>query len=618
MHPNGDSAARAPWPAADPHLSIVEALDRTQLPALTGGRRRHAVRSLARYDPGARPGGEGWCVPVLRRRDRVFVAALVGLWLVLVACFWLWWLRPAHVVTPFGIALNTAVLLYVSTLPLMYVCAVLRLRKVNPAIAVPDLRVAMVVTKAPAEPWAVVERTLRAMLAQRYPHSYDVWLCDESPDETARQWCADHGVRISTRYGADEYHRASWPRRTKCKEGNLAYFYDHWGYREYDVVAQLDADHVPAPGYLAEVVRPFANPDVGYVAAPSVCDANAAGSWSARGRLYREATFHGPVQAGANDGWAPVCIGSHYAVRTRALRDIGGVGPELAEDFTTSYLLNVAGWSGSFALDADARGDGPETVGAMAVQEFQWARSLFSVLLDLVPPTIRRLPWTLRLRFGFALLYYPSLVLTTLVGIVLPPIACLRGEAWVNVNYVHFLAGWLLPPFALIAVTLLMRRRRTLRPRQTKVFGWELWLYVFCRWVFVAWGLAAAVVQKVRPRRITFKVTPKDRGLEPLPGRLLVPFAAISAFSAAGHVVGLKNPDTVGYALLSLLGAVVYTAVALACTVLHVHEARRATGAPWRRALSTVSTAVPIVLGQLALLAIAVSWALAPWIAGAT
>ena len=33
-------------------------------------------------------------------------------------------------------------------------------------------------------------------------------------------------------------------------------------------------------------MRPFADPAVGYVAAPSICDANAAESWAARARLY--------------------------------------------------------------------------------------------------------------------------------------------------------------------------------------------------------------------------------------------------------------------------------------------------------------------------------------------
>lgn len=614
---------RLPWPAADTSMSVVDVVNSSSGRARSP--RRSVVVDLADegrvVDVADIPASSGDRTPpayepVLEPRDRAAITVLAAVWAVLVIGFWAWWLQSSHVVTPLGMTINTIVLLYVSVLPIMYVCAVLRLRRVNPLIPIPRLAAALVVTKAPSEPWPVVEKTLRAMLDQDYPHPYDVWLCDEAPSEATVRWCAENGVMISTRQGIGDYHRLEWPRRTKCKEGNLAYFYDHWGYAHYDVVAQLDADHVPAPTYLAEMVRPFADPDVGYVAAPSVCDSNAADSWAARGRLYREATFHGPVQTGANDGWAPVCIGSHYAVRTRALRDIGGLGPELAEDFTTSYLLNVAGWSGSFACDADASGEGPATFGAMAVQEFQWARSLFTVLLDLVPKTIGRLPWRLRLRFGYSLLYYPSLVAATAAGVLLPPVAGLRGEPWVSVNYLLFLPAWLLPPLALVTVTLLLRSRGALRPRKAKVLGWELWLYVFCRWVFVGWGLVAALIQKIRPQQVTFKVTPKQRGLEPLPARFLLPFVAITVVACAGHVVGLGNPPTVGYALLSLLGAVIYTLVAAACVALHVQESRRATGEPWATALTTVRTATLAVAVQVAVLAGAVTWALVPWLAG--
>jgi len=86
-----------------------------------------------------------------------------------------------------------------------------------------------------------------------------------------------------------DYHRLTWPRRTKCKEGNLAYFYDHYGYDNYDFVVQLDVDHTPSPGYLKAMLQPFWDPRVGYVSAPSICDRNAAESWSARGRLHAEA-----------------------------------------------------------------------------------------------------------------------------------------------------------------------------------------------------------------------------------------------------------------------------------------------------------------------------------------
>jgi cellulose synthase/poly-beta-1,6-N-acetylglucosamine synthase-like glycosyltransferase len=106
---------------------------------------------------------------------------------------------------------------------------------------------------------------------------------------------------------------------------------------------------------------PFWNPKVGYVSAPSICDLNAKNSWAARGRLFLESTLHGSLQAGYNRGFVPMCIGSHYAVRTTALKEIGGLGPELAEDHSTTFLMNAHGWTGKHSIDAEAHGEGPAT-----------------------------------------------------------------------------------------------------------------------------------------------------------------------------------------------------------------------------------------------------------------
>jgi cellulose synthase (UDP-forming) len=284
----------------------------------------------------------------------------------------------------------------------------------------------MVTTRAPSEPFSLVKRTLEAMLAQQYPH--DTWLADEDPTDEICEWCAEHGVQVSTRKGVAEYHRPDWPRRTKCKEGNLAYFYDHYGYDEYDFVVQLDADHVPQSGYLEAMLRPFVNASIGYVSAPSICSENSSTSWSARGRLYAEALMHGPLQAGYTNGFAPLCIGSHYAVRTEALREIGGLGPELAEDHSTTLIMNGHGWRGVHALDAIAIGEGPPNLSACITQEFQWSRSLMVVLLTVMPKYFFRLPWRIRLQFLFSELWYPLFSATMIFGLMLPVIAVLSKE----------------------------------------------------------------------------------------------------------------------------------------------------------------------------------------------
>ncbi|MGW8888413.1 glycosyltransferase family 2 protein [Streptomyces sp. NPDC055749] len=535
------------------------------------------------------------------RADRVKVMLLSAGWLAGLVWFWVWWLQPGHRVGWVGLIVNSALLVYLTVLPFHFVFVCARMRRFNPAIAVPRVRAAFVVTRAPSEHWHMARATLRAMLDQTFPYAYDVWLCDEDPTQEILDWCRETGVGLSCRRGVTEYHRASWPRRTRCKEGNLAYFYDRWGYEHYDVVAQLDCDHIPHPDYLVEVVRPFADPAIGYVAAPSICDSNAEASWSARGRLYREAVFHGAFQLGHSEGYGPLCIGSHYAVRTQALRDIGGLGPELAEDFSTTFLLNSAGWQGAFAIDAKAHGEGPITFAAMATQEFQWSRSLAVLLFGMLPKHLGRMSRRLRLRFGLIALYYPLLATATAVGIALPPVAAVTGLPWINVNYFSFLGHFWAMSVWLILLTLMVRRCGLLRPRDAPVLSWENWLFVLARWPFVVWGIGAALLQRLRPRPVVFKVTPKSRnGLEPLPLRLVVPYVLISCALSSAAVVGELTGPAAGYVFLCILGSLSYVVVTFAVSALHIVEAAR--GAEVRTHRALVTAWAPLLAGTLALL----------------
>lgn len=209
--------------------------------------------------------------PVFGGWRRVEYLLGAGVWVAAIIYFWHWWLQPANHTYLVGSILVTAILAWVTLLPAYFIFLFFRARRpVGPLNLPAGSRIAMVVTKAPSEPFGVVAETLRAMLAQNVPH--DTWLADEDPSPETLAWCREHGVFVSTRRGRADYHLHTWPRRTRCKEGNLAFFYDHYGYERYDFVAQLDADHVPTEGYLFEMLRPFADPAIGYVSAPSICD----------------------------------------------------------------------------------------------------------------------------------------------------------------------------------------------------------------------------------------------------------------------------------------------------------------------------------------------------------
>ena len=510
--------------------------------------------------------------PLLDARGRrEYMAGCVG-WLLAISYFWIWWLNPARVVSPISFALVSLVLVWVTLTPLYFLVVVSGAKKPAGRLNLPiGTRVAMVVTKAPSEPFAVVAETLSAMLRQDVAH--DTWLADEDPVAETLAWCAAHGVKVSTRRGEADYHRATWPRRTRCKEGNLAFFYDRFGYDNYDFVAQFDADHVPEPSYLREVLKPFADPKVGYVSAPSICDKNAASSWSARGRLYAEAMSHGPLQAGYNGGWAPLCIGSHYAVRTTALRQIGGLGPELAEDHSTTLMMNAAGWRGVHAIDAIAHGDGPSTFADLITQEFQWSRSLVTILLQYSPSYLRHLPPLLKFQFLFSQLWYPLSAIVLATMFAMPVAALIFDVNYVNAPYPLFLLH--VSPISLIWIVIPWRLRAAgvNRPRDGRVFAWETLLFILARWPWFFAGSLAGLRDWATASFVDFRVTPKGRSAaSPVPMRVLAPYAVISLISAltplAIHHVGNAR----GYYMFTTCNALLYAALTLTIVTVHCRE----------------------------------------------
>jgi len=511
-------------------------------------------------------------VPLFDSRGKVFYVVGVTAWAVAMGYFWSWWLRPEHVTWPLGYAVVTLVVGWVTVLPLYFVAIFFGARRVEGALALPEgSRIAMVVTKAPSEPVAVLKKTLLAMMAQDLPH--DNWLADEDPSPEMVAFCEELGIRISTRKGVEAYHQKSWPRRTRCKEGNLAFFYDHHGYALYDFVAQLDADHVPEPSYLREMMKPFADPEVGYVSAPSICDANAHESWSAAGRLHVEASMHGALQVGYNDGWAPLCIGSHYAVRTAALRAIGGLGPELAEDHSTTLLFNAGGWKGVHAVDAIAHGDGPATFADLATQEFQWSRSLTTILLQYTPTYWRHLSPRLKFQFVFSQLWYPLFAGFMALMYVMPMAALVTGRPFVGVTFPDFLMHYM--PVGLVLVVLAYGWRRTgvFRPIDAPILSWQGTAFLFARWPWAFAGCLAAVRDWATGTFVDFRVTPKGAGpASHLPRRVLMPYA-IMLVGAAVPALLVSDPGAAGgFYIFSIVNAVVYGGLLLLILVRHARE----------------------------------------------
>lgn len=511
-------------------------------------------------------------VPIFTGRKRVEYVAGAILWLLALGYFWRWWLFTAVHTHLAGSILISVVLAWITILPVYFILVFYKARRPHGPLRLPaGSRVAMVVTKAPSEPFPIVAETLLAMLAQNVPH--DTWLADEDPTPETLAWCEAHGVFVSTRKGRADYHRKTWPRRTRCKEGNLAFFYDMYAYERYDFVAQLDADHVPEPDYLYNMLRPFADPAIGYVSAPSICDRNAAESWSARGRLYVEASMHGSLQAGYNGGYAPLCIGSHYAVRTAALKEIGGLGPELAEDHSTTLFMNAHGWRGVHALDAIAHGDGPRTFADLVTQEFQWSRSLVMILLQYSPALVKQLPLRLKVQFLFSQLWYPLNALCMAIAFLLPPVVLIYNENFVDVTYPDFLIHFLPQSIVMVMLAFWWRSSRTYRPVDGKIFSWEATLFLLARWPWAMAGTIAAVRDWLTGSFVDFRVTPKGTSeVDPLPFRVLAPYAIIALISVLPVLLVPDADETRGFYVFAIVNASLYLLLMTVIVLRHGRE----------------------------------------------
>jgi cellulose synthase (UDP-forming) len=513
-------------------------------------------------------GGERWAFRLL-----------AGVWLIANIVFWSWWLRPVHVITVPRFVLTTLVIGYTLAMPAYFIYFLGRMRRPNPALAPPaGLRVTFATTFVPgAEGIEVLERTIIAMRDQEgYPH--DVWVLDEGNAPEVRALCARVGVHHFSRNGIARYQESAWPFKAKTKAGNYNAWLDWLRVQgiDYDILLQMDTDHVPQPGYMMEMLRPFADSAVAYVAAPSITNGNRHESWVVAARYEVEATLHGALQMGYNGGFAPLIIGSHAAFRIAALQRIGGFQHTLAEDHHNTLRLNAHGMGGVFSPDAIAIGDGATCFADAMVQEYQWARALTQILLNFFQRDGRTLPMRLWLQFAFAETWYPLFALVQLIGWLTPIIALVTGRPWVQVNYFQFLGVQAPVTLSCLILVAWVRRRGWLRPQESALISWRSSLLMLARWPFVLMAVAEAVIGWIARRDFPFRVTPKGaRGVKALPLRLLAPYIIIVLGSIAAIAFHLRwghARDVDGYLYLALVNGGLYVAMIGAVLALNVRE----------------------------------------------
>jgi cellulose synthase (UDP-forming) len=322
-------------------------------------------------------------------------------------------------------------------------------------------------------------------------------------------------------------------------------------------------------------------------------------SWAGKGRTWLEAHYYGPFLSSFSynplDGeyLMPNCTGSHYAVRTSALKKIGGIGPELDEDLSTTIMFMSRGFKGVYSIDTIALGLGPETFESAMVQEFQWARSaiiLFFRWFKVMIPNFKYFTAGLWMRSFTTLYYYISqglFVFWILAGSIITYYMdwCTDASKPCWFSLINFLLRTLPAVFIAYGHYLMVRRRGWLRagtledPPPPILSTPVVWLYRALRVVWMSRGVIAGFQELLFHKTPQFKVTPKGQNdVAVLSVSNLLPLYTIYIIFGVSFWLPFiwKEPDQMGIALYMYICTAGTTCITIFVVFMHFWENGRA------------------------------------------
>src|SRR4051794_13411241 len=223
------------------------------------------------------------------------------------------------------------------------------------------------------EPAEVIAPTIAAACALEPAH--ETWVLDDGERPWVQDLCRTYGAR----YVCREVH-------DHAKAGNLNHALEVMateaaaGAPDIDVVAVLDCDHVPLTNFLTATLGWFEDPEIGLVQGPQ--SFYNAGAFDDDGVNGEQGLFFNVLMAARNHPEAgPFWCGSPALVRTRALREIGGVSTDtIVEDMHTTLGLLRSGWRTAYHHQTLAVGLAPATADQYLLQRRRWGLGAMQVM----------------------------------------------------------------------------------------------------------------------------------------------------------------------------------------------------------------------------------------------
>lgn len=414
------------------------------------------------------------------------------------------------------------------------------------------LKIAFATTRAPGEPIAMVNKTLIAAKNIRYKQGLvDVWLLDETKNPELQEICNKLGVKYFSRSGILSWNTAKPTNRVlkrcftnflwlisfgkkpryihkrkpnpffaaKSKHGN----YNSWqsylrrNNFNYDILASVDTDHVPEPNYLERLLGYFRDPDVAYVVGPQVYGNYSMGLHGlvSRWAESQASFFQSTIQRAGNSSQSSMFVGTNYAVRMEALKQIGGFQPCITEDMATGLAIHskrnpTTGnrWKSVYTPDILAIGEGPDLWGSYFTQQWRWAAGTFDTWRKMVWRVFFKLSPSAVLHYFLMLTYYPFSAITWLLSITSSLVYLITGATAILAPWGQFVSLYLMTQVMQFSLYF-WNRRYNVSPHEPKgsygITG--ILLSTLTAPIYLA-----AFVSVTLGKKNTFIVTPKGGG----------------------------------------------------------------------------------------------------------
>ena len=350
----------------------------------------------------------------------------------------------------------------------------------------------------------VVERLVESACRISYPRELlEIQVLDDSTDGTKEIAAACVARQQELGFNIKHIHRTN---RSGFKAGALEN-----GLKEAsgEFVAIFDADFLPAPNFLDDVIHHFTDENVGMVQV----------RW---GHINREYSLLTQVESVVLDGHFIIEHGGRHLSgrffnfngtagiwRREAIETAGGWQHDtLTEDTDLSYRAQLIGWNFIYLPHVVCPAELPVEMNSFKTQQSRWAKGLVQTGIKLLPRILRsKLPLKIKVEAFFHLtanISYPLMILLSML--LLPAMIVRFNQGWFQMLYID-LPLWLAATASVSTFYLVSQRE--LYP------DWRTRLKYLPFLMAVGIGLSVsnskAVMEALLGIKSSFKRTPKFR-----------------------------------------------------------------------------------------------------------